>query len=135
MVILHSRRRIPEAAAYSANTRCASRESPDAHSFRPDAESFRLSLSLKEHIVGFRRICPSSVQLICVYLYIYIYVHIYINVHKPARASRWLPPHLLFFGQTYMCLSIYLCICIYIHKFAYANESISWAPAAISLLR
>ena len=60
------------------------------------------------------------------------------NVHVPTganRAYRGLPPHVLFFGDTYMYTCMYVYKFINLHKCAYANESISLAFAANSLVR
>ena len=67
-------RPIPFPSPPSANTTVDSQESPDR-----DAEKFRIALSLKEHIIGFRRqmklsVCaPMDVKLYmysCIYLFV-----------------------------------------------------------------
>ena len=67
-------RPIPFPSPPSANTTVDSQESPDR-----DAERFRIALSLKEHIIGFRRqmkflVCaPMDVKLYmysCIYLFV-----------------------------------------------------------------
>jgi hypothetical protein len=67
-------RPIPFPSPPSANTTVDSQESPDR-----DAEKFRIALSLKEHIIGFRRqmklsVCaPMDVKL-CTHVHTYAYV-------------------------------------------------------------